>query len=368
MMEQASTQKSEDLQSIVIVSQGRPPLGRYLSEAFSRKGIKATVFSTDQNTWFDKYVIHTLNKQLHNLRLLSKERSLFVDHSWGHRNYLNAKLRQLLAKEQPDMILAIRGATYGDAAIEQSTAIRCGWWVEPGSRTHELFDELKNYDWYYSMNNESLDRLNDHGYKSCSYMPHMYSQTEFYPIEGLEKKHDLVFVGTWSPRRQRYISAAMEVTDNVVLYGRGWLVRNWKNLKYWRSWKGLLIQGSKLNRLYNQSKVVLNVTQWGTEANQQASGMNMRFFEVPAAGALLMTDEVEEAGSIFQPQKDFSTFGDVDDFMAQLRNILNDGPKIERMAKSGYESLTKANASYDRFVDELIQRYARVISTRNMKA
>jgi len=346
------------LKSVMIVSQGYPPFGRYLAEAFSARGVKASVLCTDLNTWFDKWVIHTVNKQLHNLKLLPKQKSLLVNHRWAHRNYLDSKFRSQFKKEQPDMVFAIRGATYCEQSIKESGSFSFGWWVEPGNRAHEVFAELKNFEWYYSMNTEGLDRFRGQGFEACSYMPHMFSATEFFPMAEVEKTIDLVFVGKWTPRRQVYLDAALEVTNSVVLYGEGWLSRNWTNLKYWKAWKGCLVKGAKLNRLYNRAKVVLNITQWGSDASQPTSGMNMRFFEVPATESLLMSDHVEEAESIFQEGQDYLCFGETQDLKNKLQQILQDSEKRMQIARNGYMAVQNNNASYDRLVVDVIERFA----------
>ena len=352
------------LKSILIVSQGHPPLGRYLADAFKTQGVDAVVFSTDQNTWFDKWVIHPVNKQLHNLRILPKGKNVWVNHPWAHRNHLETQFRQQLNRQQPDLILAVRGSTYCEDTIKSSQAVKFGWWVEPANRVQEIQNELPIFDWCYSMNEESLAAFRAQGFNACSYMPHMFSSDEFFPIEGTEKSLDLVFVGNWNSRRQRYIDAAMEVSNSIVLYGKDWLKKNWTNPKYWRAWKGRLIQGQPLNLLYNRAKVVLNVTQWEPGADGRASGMNMRFFEVPATKSLLMTDRVDEANSVFKPNSDFIDFGDAADFKQQLRQILSDVPRRSAVAEQGYQTVQQSNASYQTMVNDIIARYAECKRTK----
>ena len=345
------------LKSVLIVSQGHPPLGRCLADAFKTQGIEAFVFCTDQNTWFDKWVIHPVNKQLHNLRILPKGKNVWVNHRWAHRNYLETKFQEQLNRQPPDLLLVIRGSIYCENAIKNSHSVKYGWWVEPANRVHEIQPELPVFDWCYSMNEESLAAFRANGINACSYMPHMFSSNEFFPIAGAEKSLDLVFVGNWNPRRQRFIDAAMEVSNSIVLYGKDWLKKNWTNPKYWRAWKGRLIQGQPLNQLYNRAKVVLNVTQWEQGSDGRVSGMNMRFFEVPATKSLLMTDRVDEADLVFKPNRDFIEFGDVADFKQQLRQILLDAPRRAAVADHGYQTVRQINVSYKTMVDDIIGRY-----------
>lgn len=345
------------LKSVLIVSQGHPPLGRYLADAFKAQGIEAVVFSTDQNTWFDKWVIHPVNKQLHNLRILPKGKSVWTDHPWSHRNYLDSNFRKLYQRVQPDMILAIRGATYCDRSIKETDVIKFGWWVEPANRVHEIQSELPIFDWYYSMSQESLETFNAQGIFHCSYMPHMFSDTEFFPLEGIKQDVDVVFVGKHNPRRQRYIDAAMEVTSSVVLYGKDWLRKNWTNPRYWSIYKGSLINGRPLNKLYNRAKVVLNITQWEPHSDGHASGMNMRFFEVPATRSVFMSDAVRETESLLTNGKDFICFSSTEDFKKKLCELLNNPSVRQQISNSGYERIMTSKSSYATFIKDVIRRY-----------
>lgn len=354
-----------DLKSVLIVSQGHPPLGRYLADAFQSQGVVAIVFCTDQNTWFDKWVIHPVNKQLHNLRILPKGRSVWTNHPWAHRNYLETEFQKALEQHQPDLILAVRGSTYCERSIKESGVVKYGWWVEPANRVHEIERELPHFDWWYSMNEESLCVFREMCIDSCSYMPHMFSCSEFFPVQDQEKTVDLVFVGNWNPRRQRYIDAAMEVTSSIVLYGKDWLKRNWKNQRYWRAWKGRLIQGESLNRLYNSAKIVVNITQWDPGADGYASGMNMRFFEVPATQSLLMSDAVREAEELLTAEEDFVCFTSEEDFKNKICALLNDTALSTKIAESGYEKIKASQSSYIKFANDVVQRYANHLDKRN---
>lgn len=355
------------LKSVLIISQGHPPLGQYLANAFKAQGIEAAMFCTDQNTWFDKWIIHPVNKQLHNLRILPKGKNVWSRHRWAHRNYLETQFQKELNHIKPDLILAVRGSTYCERTIANSHSIKFGWWVEPASRVHEIQSELPIFDWCYSMSEESLVAFRAQGFNACSYMPHMFSDNEFFPIADIQKSVDLVFVGNWNPRRQRYIDAAMDVTNSIVIYGKDWLKKNWTNPKYWCAWNGRLIQGQLLNRLYNRAKVVLNVTQWEPGKDGRVSGMNMRFFEVPATKSLFMTDRVNEADLVFRSNADFIDFSDVADFKKQLREILADESRRNAVAEHGYQTLRQSRASYQTMVKDIVKRYRECCLARSQK-
>lgn len=322
------------ISKVVIVYQTTPPLAEYLGDAFRTQGIEAIKFNVDTNSWFDRWVIHPLNKQLHNLRLLKKSKSLFESHPLAHRHFVNRELAVLLKKERPDLIVSIRGPIYAIDAIKASGIPSVAWWVEPANRVQQIIDEAAVYRWVFSMNRESVEALKNKGYQHASYLPHAVSASAFYPVQDVPKRYDVCFVGGWTEKRQRVIDAVLRVTKNIAVYGPGWLKKYPANLKCKQVFKAAAIYGEALNHLYNESRIALNITQWSA-GEQPASGMNMRFFEIPATGTLLLTDYVHEAEELFQVGKEIVVYED-EGIEPVLQRLLTDPHKIAEVAQAGY--------------------------------
>ena len=126
---------------VLLVFQQRPPIMDYLEKSFNDLGIEVIKFYSNDNTWFDRYIINRLNKQLHNLRILPKTKNLFQNHPLAHRNYLSAKLRKAYEETQPDLVLAIRGMDIGQDVLAHISCPKLGWWVEPETHIHEAVAE-----------------------------------------------------------------------------------------------------------------------------------------------------------------------------------------------------------------------------------
>src|SRR3982751_5378174 len=97
------------LRRLLVAYTCRPPIAEYLKAAFQRRSIDTRVVYADGNTWFDRFVIHWVNKLAHNFRLLPKSRNLFEDHRKSHMNYRSARLRAAIRDYDPDLVLVIRG-------------------------------------------------------------------------------------------------------------------------------------------------------------------------------------------------------------------------------------------------------------------
>lgn len=349
------------ISKVVIVYQTTPPLAEYLSDAFRAQGIEAIKFNVDTNSWFDRWVIHLINKQLHNFRLLKKSKSLFESHPLAHRQYVNSELAALLKKEQPDLIVTIRGPIYAIKAIKASGIPSVAWWVEPANRVQQIIDEASVHRWVFSMNWESVDSLKSAGYDHASYLSHAVSTKDFHPIPGVKKRFDVCFVGGWTEKRQRVIDAVLKVTKTVAVYGPGWLKKHPANLRNKDVFKGASIYGVALNQLYNESRIGLNITQWDAGA-KSASGMNMRFLEIPATGTLLLTDYVVELNEVFDVGREVAVY-ETDDLEHQLKALLSDSVEREAIASAGLLKVSQG-FTYASIVSKICQAASPTIALK----
>lgn len=344
---------------VLIIFQQRPPIMDYLEKAFNDRGIEVIKFYSNDNTWFDRYVINRLNKQLHNLRILPKTKNLFQNHPLAHRNYLDTKLRKVYEDTQPDLVLAIRGMDIGQDALAQMTCPKIGWWVEPETHIHEAIVEAQLFDWYFCMNETCVDLMRQSGYKSTSYLPHAVSTTAFYPMPDVVKRYDLCFVGKHGDKRQKLIEAALKVTDNIVIYGPRWREKNLTNPKLSSLCKGAYIAGDDLNRLYNESRLVLNVTGWDGAHGSQPSGLNMRILEVPATQSCLLTDRIRELNQIFVEDQDVLVFDNEAELIQKLTWALAHPEQRQTVAAAGYR-VVSASYSYEHTVTKILGEFEKV--------
>lgn len=346
------------LKKVLIAYSSRPPIGEYLAKAFGRRGVTASVFHSDENTRFDRHVIHTVNKTLHNLRLLSKKSDLFEDHPLKHLNFRSSMLVEAVRRESPDLVLVIRGIRFREDALREvrKHAKVFGWWIEREERMDEAFAELPLYDRYFFMNSSSVEEGKRRGVGSkISLLHHSVDTDEFRPVE-TDKRYDWSFVGSWSEKRQAYIERALSVSSNCAIYGPKWRKKNLFNTSIRKAVKGNYIEGEALRSLYSGSKVVINVTNWGFGEGAARSGLNMRVLEVPACRACLLTDGSRDLEKVVRPGTHVAVYEGVDDFAKKLERLLKDPGERERIARDGFLHVTSAY-TYDSVAKVLTEHY-----------
>jgi hypothetical protein len=334
---------------VLIAYTSRPPTIEYLKAAFARRGIEARGLHADDNTWFDRFVIRRVNKLAHNLRIIPKSRNLFEDHPWSHMNYRSSRLHSAIADYDPDLVFLIRGLGFRSWAM-QGARTKLGWWVEADERVDEALKEVPWFDGYFFINSSSVEAARRTGHPHIHYLPHAVDPAVFRQLSGVPRDIDFSFVGLWSKKRQHFLETALDVSANGAVYGPKWYAKTFKDARFRRIVKGRYIGGEPLVRLYNRTKVVINVTNWGAAAGR--SGMTMRAFEVPATGTLLLTDHSIEIARAVTPGEHVETFTDLEDFQRKLHLYLSNEAARERIAAQGMAP-GRAHCTYDAMADQI---------------
>lgn len=340
---------------VLLVYSTRPPIIDDLAAAFARLGVDTDYVLADENHWFDRWVIRRVNKQMHNFRLLPKSKALFADHPLAHQNFRSAKLAQKMSEFAPDLVFLVRGINFNHAVLAQAPTL-FGWWVEREERVKEAIAESALFDWYFFISRSAVEAAAQAGYAHASYLGHAVNPERFCRQPDAVKQYDACFVGNWSPHRQCHVEAMLEVTPNVAIYGRKWRRNNLMRPQVLKAVKGSWIDGDDLNRLYNQSRVVVNVTNWGAGSGKARSGMNMRIFEVPASGAFLLTDESREMEEFVTPGQHIGVYEGCAGLAAQLRHFLANEAERETIADAGSRRVRECY-TYDATVQTIVDVY-----------
>ena len=195
-----------------------------------------------------------------------------------------------------------------------------------------------------------------HGFSNIGLLHHSVDPDTFYPMANIDKETDICFVGNWSPKRQKVIEALLNVTDNIVIYGKKWVKKNLFNSSIKRRVNGKYIDGSALVTLYNKSRIVLNITNWGFGEGKKRSGMNMRVLEVPAAGAFLLTDGSRDMEAVVTPGKHIAVYESIEDCVTLADYYLRNTAERELIAKEGC-LYVRTNYTYADVVNRIIDTY-----------
>lgn len=181
-----------------------------------------------------------------------------------------------------------------------------------------------------------LQQLEAQGYSRAVYAPsYGFDPQRFHLLPDSERQVDISFVGSISamhiPERNQYIRRLYELGERYrVVVRQG-------------------IYGRDYTRLLNQSKLVFNLSQRGE--------MNLRAYEAPACGALLLIEESNlEIQDYLKPGQECVLYN-AHNFEERVDYYLRHDALRLKMARAGYQAIQQH--SYQRQFERLIPLLAR---------
>lgn len=254
------------------------------------------------------------------------------------RNLIDAARRT-----RPDIVLVISTYTYPGHILKrlkrECGAVKTlGWCVEGPTWMRSPVDEARLYDRYFCI--YPLRRSS--GSAQIEYLSALVCDAaQHHPLcPRLPKDTDVVFVGRPKPRRAKILQAITEF--NPRIYGPGWS-HNWPTLAPFVA--GDQIFGPDLNRLYNRTKIVLNISAW---ENGETDCPNLRIADVPASGSFLLSDYSATAAELFESGREIEFYGSVDELREKVTYYLTHDAARERIARAGYEKALKLGTYRDK--------------------
>ncbi|WP_341676026.1 glycosyltransferase [Niveibacterium sp. SC-1] len=303
------------------------PLGDSLARGLAANGWHVERFHCQAESRFANSVLKPMRKLAKTLGVDWDPASHF---GLDNETFRNARMLEALRRVRPDMLLVVRGTDYTPTTLRRAKeegvlGTTVGWWVGFPESSEFLNADAARYDHYLSIHPEPMPV----GAQHLDLLGH--DEDIYRPIAGVSRDIPISFVGGTNPRRLEVFS---QLTDlPIQIYGPGWrkIKHGWKPA-LWRRVRASGIYGEALNRLYNRSRIVLNVTGWEPAAGK---GLNLRVLDVPATGAFLLTDHSEDLSAFFKVGQEIETWSTVEELRDKCRFYLeNDGAR-ERIAAAG---------------------------------
>jgi spore maturation protein CgeB len=184
----------------------------------------------------------------------------------------------------------------------------------------------------------------------ATYLPLAYDSDFFGVGVAADRKHNVVFVGTFGRHQPKTVPLLQAVADrNPDLEIYGIVDQNiLRESGLSRFYKGE-IWGQRMFDLLKNSKIVIN--RHGSIAGEYA--VNMRMYETTGSGALLVTEEAVNLDSLFKIDSEVISYTSHDDAAQKISELLNDPQRLNTIAHSG-QMRTLTDHTYDHRVKEII--------------
>ena len=315
------------------------PLGYSCADALRAMGHEVFCFNSQVESRLARLLLKPANRLMRGLGF--KGRELGADLPISRENFKRALLKQAVAEFRADWVLVIRSHRFVDAGLvaELKRDYRVqkviGWRVDGPLDSPGLVADAAIYDEYFCSHRHGYDPVST-GIRFLPVygMDHLRYRN-YHPDGPRQYRHDIALVAGHNGRRMEYLRGLLDLP--LEIHGKwGKASRSHPRLRKRIASKG--IWGEELVRLYNTSKIVLNITGWDPALY---GGLNMRIFDVPATGAFLMTDYSPELEEFYEIGTEVECFGEAGELADKLAYYLAHEAERESIARRGYEkSLT----------------------------
>ncbi|MHC1588267.1 MAG: CgeB family protein [Methermicoccaceae archaeon] len=154
----------------------------------------------------------------------------------------------------------------------------------------------------------------------------------------LPRVYEVSFVGRAHGKRRQFVEALRERGVNIKTFGQGWENSD-------------RVLQSELVRIYNQSKISLNIPLASVGNIIQLKG---RDFEAPGCGSMLLTKDCEQVAEYYSVGEEIITYEDADDAAEKIRYYLAHEDERERVAERGYKRVMREH-TYERRLSEVFR-------------
>jgi hypothetical protein len=164
-------------------------------------------------------------------------------------------------------------------------------------------------------------------------------------------EYDVSFVGACYGLRPVYIEHLRKNGIAVRTFGPGW--------------PSGPVPADEMPEIYAKSRINLGFGGIGYSMNEMC--LKGRDFEVPMCGALYLTSEHEPLHRVWDVGNEIATYDDIDDCLTQVRTLLADPERCERMRRAAHERAHREHTWERRFEQAFEQLGVLDSSTGNSK-
>src|SRR5262245_12531890 len=243
-------------------------------------------------------------------------------------------LKEAAREFRPHWILVVRAHEFVDAELVAELKRDCGveqvigWRVDGPLDTPDLLQDARIYDRYFCSHRHGYDPRADR----IDYLPVYGMDLDLYrKLDTGRYEREMVLVGGHNPRREEFVSRLLDLP--LEIYGQ-WGKKARGNPALRERIKARGVWGDALLRVYNSSRIVLNITNWDPA---RYVALNQRVFDVPATGAFLLTDYSPELEEHYRVGEEIACFRDVEDLREKARYYLAHEAERSAVAARGYQ-------------------------------
>jgi spore maturation protein CgeB len=268
---------------------------------------------------------------------------------------------QFLSKRSDsyDAILVFKGADFSLSSLEHYRGYqRNAIWLnlnpdDPfnvasrGSTNGNIIDSISFFDIYLIWSRQLVPKLELNGCKRAEYLPFGYDPDFHQPpaYAGSTTHRSISFIGAWDKEREATFEQLADF--DLIIFGNSWK-RARRSSQLASKIVPRNLYGKELCEVVFGSTASLNLLR-----GQNNGAHNMRTFEIPAMGGLMVTTRSKEQQEYFPEEEASLMFENTHELRDQLNRALADATLAGRI-RSRSQSLVQ-NHSYVERANQIVQ-------------
>jgi spore maturation protein CgeB len=249
----------------------------------------------------------------------------------------NREIRRISREFKPDVVLVIKGEALNPVVMNQvrdDVGAKIVLWYTDDPRYYNTIIKrtLSCFDFVFTVSPRAIDTYRTMGVENVQCIPVACDPSFHRKIDlGDDAKRrydwDVVFVGTYYPRRARFVKALKRSGVRVGVYGPYW------NYAWPMSGASREIAGPEMVKAFNAAKIVLNVH----ADTDVAYKVNTRTFEATGCRSFVLTDRTYGMAEAFDIGKELECYENEKDLVELTKYYLGSNQEREEKAFKGQE-------------------------------
>lgn len=257
---------------------------------------------------------------------------------------VNKKFKKKVASEKPDVLFIIKGNAIKSETLKKIRQhyphlVLINYNPDSPFNTNSSEKEVEKsialYDIYCTYSHQLVNQISNAGCKQVLYSPFAVDNKLIYPVKNEKYLYDISFIGNGDvDRQQKVVNLFANSSLSLNVFGKTWKKKPYLNLYTQRN-------GIEFLKTISQSKININLLR-----KQNEGSVNMRTFEIPAAGGFMFHEQSEEAMYFFKPDKEAVYFSSKAEFNDKAKFYLKNESIRLKILENGYNKSQLYEFSY----------------------
>lgn len=266
---------------------------------------------------------------------------------WQENEFNNA-IRSGINTFRPDILFIYKGAFVQPETLKWARSQGCKlalFYPDVSTTFHggNIPGSIPLYDLIFTTKTFGItDMKEKYGVRNAVFIPHGYDPEIHRPIQISHEEQEIFgcdasFIGTWSPKKEKWLAHLKESLPelNLKIWGDQWGKASASVIQ--SSIQGRSILGDLYAVAIQCSTINLGILSEKVSGASSGDLITSRTFHIPGANGFMLHERNEESVLYFNEGEECGFFDGAEELVQKVRQYLADPAKRERMKEAGYE-------------------------------